>query len=93
MSKTVDELCDVFGQASGAEYERWLYDQRNDHVTLAAGPALAMRRAGIAAVIRALRDEVVPPTKSRAASSTMLTRHVLAGFDEILASDGVEAAR
>ena len=58
MSKTVDELCDVFGQASGAEYERWLYDQRNDHVTLAAGPALAMRRAGIAAVIRALRDEM-----------------------------------
>lgn len=58
MSKTVDELCDVFGQASGAEYERWLYDQRNDHVALAAGPALAMRRAGIAAVVRVLRDEI-----------------------------------
>lgn len=57
MSKTVDELCDVFGQASGAEYERWLYDKRSDHVALAAGPALAMRRAGIAAVVRALRDE------------------------------------
>ena len=49
-------------------------------------------RAGVIAIVRALRDEIVPPTKSRAASSTMLTRHVLAGVDEILGDAGEKVA-
>lgn len=53
MSKTMDELCDVFGQASGAEYERWLLRGRG-----VPDPSTHMRRAGIAAVVRALRDEI-----------------------------------
>lgn len=48
--------------------------------------------AGVLAIVRALRDEIVPPTKSRAASSTMLTRHVRDVFNEILGDAGEKVA-
>jgi hypothetical protein len=51
------------------------------------------RRLAVAAVVRALRDEVVPVAHSYAPTSTMLTQLVRRAFDEILASDGeVKAA-
>jgi hypothetical protein len=74
---TIDELVRVFEVA---------------HYGAANGPAnKANMRAGIRAVVEALRDEVVPVAHSYAPTSTMLTRLVREAFDEILVSDGVEA--
>lgn len=93
MSKTVDELCDVFGQAAGAEYDRWLHDRRNDPVELAAGLALRMRRAGIAAVIMALRDDIIPERMRLTRANDTCTRSSLRRyFNEILGDAGDEVA-
>jgi len=52
----------------------------------------ADRRAGIRAVVEALRDELLPPKRKVSASSTIVRAIILQKFNEILASDGGEAA-
>lgn len=49
-------------------------------------------RNGVSAVVRAVRDEVVPVAHSYAPTSTMLTRLVSGAFDEILGDAGDAAA-
>jgi len=82
---TVDDLIGAYIEASNAVV--WEAEKRG-----LCPMSQDMHRAGVTAIVRALRDEIVPPTKSRAASSTMLTRHVLAGFDEILGDAGEKVA-
>jgi len=48
-------------------------------------------RAGIRAVVEALRDELLPPKRKVSASSTIVRAIILQKFNEILASDGVKS--
>ena len=52
----------------------------------------AMHRAGIRAVVEALRDEMLPPKRKVSASNTIVRAIILQKFNEILASDGVDKA-
>lgn len=82
MSKTVEELCDVFGRAVGAEYDRWL----NERPMQGTGPTLLMRRAGVEAVVRALRDEIVEDGDCKYCVATT------AMYNEILGDAGEKVA-
>jgi len=73
---TLDELVKLYNDAAAHEYEVFLGRGNWGSSTLDVG--LDMKRAGIRAVVTALRDEACRDC-----------RHVI---DEILASDGVDKA-
>jgi hypothetical protein len=76
---TLDELMKVYNIASSSNVA-FLQYEGPDH------------RAGIRAVVAALRDELLPPKQKASASNTIVRAIILQKFNEILASDGVDKA-
>lgn len=86
MSKTVDELIGVYIEAANAVV--WEAEKRG-----LCPMTLDMQRAGIAAVIRALRDEIVPERMRITRANDTCTRSSLRRyFNEILGDAGTATA-